>query len=164
MAWLPILLPGRTPTHDISIENIIYHWGGISDSDIYRNTARRIGVRQNEQPVPQAPQTRWRHNEVFMKLQTENYSIREINSDDLTDDYFDWHADEGYQRGHNLLPASREAVIKFVDAFDGEHRRHLGIFANGLLIGYMNVIVRGHIASTAILIGNPAYHGIGAVT
>ena len=104
----------------------------------------------------------------LITLKTENYILRTLTRDHLTDRMVSWFSDPEVMKFVDLpLGMEREQVSDFLSQFDGRARFVVGIFdrETKLCIGFFQIYCNMNVknARTAVVIGEKGYWGKGVV-
>lgn len=105
-----------------------------------------------------------------LRLETENYIIRSLTPNDITEDYVSWWSDaevmEGVARPLKPLPKQHHQQ-RVAKQFDNRKSFHLGVYDKkiDLLVGFITIFANPfhRTATTNTIIGNRAYWGRGLV-
>ena len=107
----------------------------------------------------------WKPGEP-LELETENYIVRSMTAQDITEDYTAWWNDDELMEGlaRPRAPMSRaQHQRRVANQFDNRKRFHLGIYDRNLslLLGFITIFANPfhRTASTNVIIGNRAYWG-----
>ncbi len=107
----------------------------------------------------------WKPGEP-LELETENYIVRSMTAQDITEDYTAWWNDDELMEGlaRARAPVSRaQHQRRVASQFDNRKRFHLGIYDRNLslLLGFITIFANPfhRTASTNVIIGNRAYWG-----
>ncbi len=109
----------------------------------------------------------WTPKEI-LEIDGENYALRSLVVEDLTDQMVAWFSDPDVMKFVDLPKNLNQAQVgEFVSRFDNEANFCLGIFDNqsGQCIGFYHIYcnLRARNARTAVVIGEKDYWGKGVV-
>jgi len=100
----------------------------------------------------------------LVTLETERFTIRSIEREDVTDSFLAWLTDDDVVIGMNM-PQRQMTIaqaIRWVLSFDNDKRFFLLVLdtQTGTPIGFFTATIDGHnVAETAVVVGDRAYWG-----
>lgn len=101
-----------------------------------------------------------------LQLETENYILRSLKAEDITEDYVAWWNDDEVMEGlaRPRAPMSRmQHQRRVTNQFDNRKNFHLGVYDRdvNLLVGFITIFANlfHRTATTNVVIGNRAYWG-----
>lgn len=105
-----------------------------------------------------------------LRYETENYIVRSLTPNDITEDYVSWWSDaevmEGVARPLTPIPKAQHQQ-RVVKQFDNRKNFHLGVYDKkvNLLVGFITIFANAFhkTATSNTIIGNRAYWGRGLV-